>query len=860
MRSSAMSRSFPLVLVLTLAASLLAGVAATPAAEAAPLGTACQTTGTWTQGELDIWFLDVEQGDAQFIVGPGGETMLLDLGENVWNRTSNTNAQMVAQTIRDICDVQSGPVHLDYVVASHLHLDHIGYAGNPHDTTAYGNGIYELLDPGQLGFTVGELVTRDAGYWQDSNGDGDCEVGTNASPSPDVVYTNAGTMSSTGRRWICWLYGPSGQADRANIDGRVTTLTNGQPWPSFAMGTGVTAEVLQANAKGIMQADGTTPVSGDHVNDPTPPSENDYSVAIKFTYGDFEYATAGDADGEYATSSFGYSYNDIETPLGPLFGNVETMRVNHHGSSHSTNTSYVADLAAETAVIQCGNNSYGHPAANVLTNLQQTVTDDGVGSDFYMTNNPCDPNVGTVAGAFNSNGDIHLVTTTAGAGYELRYDTGTNSYVARDDASEIGGGSGGGGGSDVTDLVINEFVADPDTTFANEWVELFNPTGSDIDASGLQIDDIANGGGSPKALPGGAIVPAGGHYVYDISGGFLNNGGDDVRLLTADGSTVIDSTSYSSSTNDLSWFRDGDGGAWCTADGTATQGAANTACDGSPAGGGGSGGVTDLVINEFVADPDTTFANEWVELFNPTGSDIDASGLQIDDIANGGGSPKALPGGAIVPAGGHYVYDISGGFLNNGGDDVRLLTADGSTVIDSTSYSSSTNDLSWFRDGDGGAWCTADGTATQGAANTACDGSPAGGSGTVDDLLINEYVPDHNTFSNEWVELYNPTGSDIDASGLQIDDIAGGGGNAQVIPNDTVIPAGGFYVFQISGYLLNNSGDDVRLLSADGSTVIDSHSYGSSADDQSWRRAGDGGAWCGSYGTATQGATNPSTC
>lgn len=712
-----MSRSFPLVLVLTLAASLLAGVAATPAAEAAPIGTPCQTTGTWTQGELDIWFLDVEQGDAQFIVGPGGETMLLDLGENVWNRTSNTNAQLVAQTIRDICDVPSGPVHLDYVVASHLHLDHIGYAGNPHDTTAYGNGIYELLDPGQLGFTVGELVTRDAGYWADSNGDGDCEVGTNASPSPDVVYTNAGTMSSTGRRWICWLYGPSGQADRANIDGRVTTLTNGQPWPSFAMGTGVTAEVLQANAKGIMQADGTTPVSGDHVNDPTPPSENDYSVAIKVTYGNFEYATAGDADGEYATSSFGYSYNDIETPLGPLFGNVETMRVNHHGSSHSTNSTYAGDLAAETAVIQCGNNSYGHPATNVLTNLQQTVTDEGVGSDLYMTNNPCDPNVGTVAGAFNSNGDIHLVTTTSGTGYELRYDTGTNSYVARDDASEIGGA--GGGGSDVTDLVINEFVADPHQAFANEWVELFNPTGSDIDAGGLQLDDIANGGSSPKTLPAGATVPAGGYYVYDISGGFLNNGGDDVRLLTADGSTVIDSTSYSSSTNDLSWFRDGDGGAWCAADGTATQGAANTACDGSPAG---------------------------------------------------------------------------------------------------------------------------------------------GGSGTVDDLLINEYVPDHNTFSNEWVELYNPTGTAIDASGLQIDDIASGGGSAQAIPNGTVIPAGGFYVFQISGYLLNNSGDDVRLLSVDGSTVIDSHSYGSSADDQSWHRAGDGGTWCGSYGAATQGTTNPTSC
>lgn len=704
------------VLLAALVLSVVTGVTAPTGASAAALGTPCQPSGTWTQGELDVWFLDVEQGDAQFIVGPDGRTMLLDLGENVWNRTNGTNAQRVAQTIRDICDVPSGPVHLDYVLASHLHLDHIGYAGNPHDTTAYGNGIYELLDPAQLGFTVGTLVTRDAGYWADSNGDGDCEVGTNASPSADVVYTNAGTMSSTGRRWICWLYGPDGQPDRANIEGRVLTLSNDlTSWPSFDLGPGVTAEVLQANAKGVMQADGVTPVSGDHVDEPVPPSENDYSVAVKFTYGDYEYATAGDTDGEYDQSSFGYSYNDVETPLGPLFGNVETMRVNHHGSSHSTNAGYAADLAAETAVIQCGNNSYGHPAANVLTTLAEVVTDDGVGTDLYMTNNPCDPDVGTVAGAFNSNGDIHLVTTTAGAGYELRYDTGTNSYATRDDASEIGGSGGGGGTSSVTDLVLNEYVPD-NATFASEWVELHNPTSADVDASGLLVDDIAGGGGSPQALPDGAVVPAGGHYVFDISGHLLNNGGDDVRLLTADGATVIDSHSYATSSDDLSWARGGDGAAWCGELATASRGAANPTCDGGS--GGSTGTVEDLVINEYVPD-NNSFASEWVELYNPTGSDVDASGLLLDDVADGGGAPQALPDGAVVPAGGHYVVDISGYLLNNSGDDVRLLSADGSSVIDSHSYGSSADDQSWHRAPDGGTWCGSHGTATRAASNPA---------------------------------------------------------------------------------------------------------------------------------------------
>ena len=43
------------------------------------------------------------------------------------------------------------------------------------------------------------------------------------------------------------------------------------------------------------------------------------------------------SSGEYATSSFGYTYNDVETPMGKLTGEVDVLHVNHHGSSHSSN-------------------------------------------------------------------------------------------------------------------------------------------------------------------------------------------------------------------------------------------------------------------------------------------------------------------------------------------------------------------------------------------------------------------------------------------------------------------------------------------------------------------------------------------
>jgi hypothetical protein len=459
-------------------------------------------------------------------------------------------------------------------MASHHHLDHIGYAGNPNDTTqAYGNGLYQLLLPetlGGLGFTAGQVLDRDGGTWTDANGDKDCDVGTSAAPAPEVAWNNVGTTSVTARRFVCWLYGPSAQGDRAGI-GSVTRLTNSSTWPTLDLGGGATAKVVEANAKGVMQADGSTPVSGDHSTDATPPSENDYSVGVKVAYGGYSYATAGDSDGEYATSSYGYTYNDVEAKLISVMGDVETVRANHHGSSHSSSNAYVQALTPQTSVISCGTNSYGHPSNRALDAFR------AVSADIYLTNNPCDTadDTGPIdyAGTFNGNGTIHLATRNGGADYTIDYDTGTKSYVS-------GGGSGGGGG-DPTQVRVNEFSMAP-TSPANEWVELYNPTAQQVDVSGWYVDDVANGGGAPKPIPAGTVIPSGGRWVFEFASGFLNNTGTDSVRLTDPSGTAHDSYDYSLSSTqyDKVFHRVGDGGTWCaTVSANATKGTANpTTC------------------------------------------------------------------------------------------------------------------------------------------------------------------------------------------------------------------------------------------------------------------------------------------
>jgi hypothetical protein len=362
----------------------------------------------------------------------------------------------------------------------------------------------------------------------------------------------------TGQRFICWLYGPAGQPDRAAIEGKVLALTNSMTWPVLDLGGGATATIEEANAKGVMQADGTTPVSGDHSTDPNPPSENDYSIGVKVSLGAYNYATAGDSDGEYASSANGYTYNDVESLLKTKMGKVETVRANHHGSAHSSSAGYVNTLDPQTTVISCGTNAFGHPGNRTLNTYR------AIAADIYMMNNPCDTTDTTGAaidysGTFNHNGTVHLATTgTNGSGYTVDYDAGSRSYVT---------GAGAGTNGDPTQVKVNEFLMAPSGT-GTEWVELYNPLTAPVDVSGFYIDDIAAGGGAPKLIPAGTVIPAGGRYVMDIASGFLNNtGAETVRFLSGSGASEVthDSYSYSlgSTQSDKVFHRQGDGGAWC---------------------------------------------------------------------------------------------------------------------------------------------------------------------------------------------------------------------------------------------------------------------------------------------------------
>jgi beta-lactamase superfamily II metal-dependent hydrolase len=280
-------------------------------------------TGTWTAGTLEIHHINVGQGDSTLIVGPTGRTLLFDAGESYWN--SSADAEVVGPYIETVL----GCKQLDYVLISHFHVDHIGYVG-------YG-GLWNLVEV--QGFTVGQTFFRD-------------------------YNTYLGTTSGTFDNWKLYIEG-NGQAT-------LNPATAVEGSSQIDLGSGVLFDIVTIDGNGAI-------IPGDFSADMTPPSENDYSIGAVLSYGDFDEWIGGDLDGEYSVSEFGYAYHDIELSVAVEAGDIDVLRVNHHGSDHSTNTTFVNQLDPEVSIISVGDdNTYGHPRQPVMDLLLAT-------SDVYLT-------------------------------------------------------------------------------------------------------------------------------------------------------------------------------------------------------------------------------------------------------------------------------------------------------------------------------------------------------------------------------------------------------------------------------------------------------------------------------------------
>lgn len=107
-------------------------------------------------------------------------------------------------------------------------------------------------------------------------------------------------------------------------------------------------------------------------------------------------------------------------------------------------------------------------------------------------------------------------------------------------------------------------------------------------------------------------------------------------------------------------------------------------------------------------------------------------------------------------------------------------------------------------------------------------------------LVINEIFPNPITSNepDEWIELYNSGDEQVDLSEYKIDDIEGGSSPFQL---SGIIEGKSWILLpkSVTGITLNNTNDDVRLISNSGE-IIDSVSYDTTQEGKSYARIPDG--------------------
>jgi hypothetical protein len=393
-----------------------------------------------------------------------------------------------------------------------------------------------------------------------------------------------------------------------------------------------------------------------------------------------------------------------------------------------------------------------------------------------------------------------------------------------------------------SDLIISEVMTNALDETTGEFIELYNPAASGIEAAGLALDDgdaidmlTAYQGGPTVVPPGGYAVVIDRDYpgTYNIPAGTV--------LLTVDsaalgsGLAISDPINISRDGVMISSyyhpFNPGNGVSteridlagpdefpnWVPSPCGASPGEPNCISAG-PAG-------PELVITEVMANPEVQTQGEFVEVYNYGATPIELTGLILADgdstdalIAAGGKASLLDPGGYgvildpdLVPQmdGPPYYLDgtvpvvvtVANTALGNGlasSDPVTLYLDDGQTVVSTFSHPMPTSVQSIERvdplEADlADNWIPSPCSAGHSAGRVNC-ASGGGDPGPAAGLVIGEVMANAiDEDQGEFIEIVNRGAQPVDAAGLVFSD----GDATDVVKafpgqTDTVIPPGGY--------------------------------------------------------------------
>ncbi len=311
----------------------------------------------WTEGGMDIHFINTGRGDAALLVLPDGTSLQIDAGDGGWGapprgvvrkpNDSRSAGEWLGRYARRVLP-HSDDLKIDYVLLTHLHGDHM-------------SGFRDLWSSIDLG------VILDRGYPEyDYPGP---QAGEGAKDYIEFVRQGARTGSFQAERF------KPGLADQIRL------LRRPEAYPNFQVRN------IAANGE-VWTGVGTAtrkhfPADLSRLPSDEQPSENQTSAAIRVSYGAFDFYSGGDMPGVIQPGL--PAWMDVETPVAKAVGPVEVAAANHHGNRDSTNAFFVSTLRPRLWILQVW--SSDHPGMDVLARMLSTrlYTDD---RDVLATNMP----------------------------------------------------------------------------------------------------------------------------------------------------------------------------------------------------------------------------------------------------------------------------------------------------------------------------------------------------------------------------------------------------------------------------------------------------------------------------------------
>jgi competence protein ComEC len=255
------------------------------------------------QGDLKVYFVDVEGGQSTLFVMPSGESLLVDTGSP---DARNPNAPRDASRIAALCKI-AGVTKIDNLVVTHYHSDHVG-------------GLPQLVTMIPVGRFIDHGINRES----------------------EAVQGGASTVAG----WTAY--------QKVLADGHAEHLVV-KPGDLLPV-KGMRVEVVSADGEVIAQplragGENNAACAASPMKD-VENTENDRSVGMVITFGRMRILDLGDLT--WAKE------RGLMCPVDKV-GKVDVYIVSHHGLDRSSSPALVDAIAPRIAIMDNGGHKGGAP-------------------------------------------------------------------------------------------------------------------------------------------------------------------------------------------------------------------------------------------------------------------------------------------------------------------------------------------------------------------------------------------------------------------------------------------------------------------------------------------------------------------